>query len=80
MSNYILSIDPSGDGHYELDVAHATEGSTAKIQISVYVVDGPFPGNLTPDQIADAFRDWVTGLSGYGSSTLRRIELASTVL
>lgn len=80
MAEFALDLNQNWTDGYELDVKHTGGNTLAKIQLTFYVVDGPFPGNLTNDQIADGFRDWIATLPNYASSTLERITVGRTIL
>jgi hypothetical protein len=80
MANIELSLAGAAEGTYELNVVSQTGNGTARIYLSTYIVDGPFPGGLTSDQVADGFRDWVASLPNYKSSTLEKVEVARTLL
>ena len=67
--------------YYELEVSWSgPDGGTSMIQLWAENVDGNPNQGPSPDDVADALRDWYASRPNYSSSTLKKREFTETAL
>lgn len=67
--------------YYELGVTWSgPDGGTSLVYLTAENVDGGPNQGPTPDDVADALRDWYAAQPNYSSSTLTKIDTIETTL